>query len=490
MNYIKVMTQTYRPRRGILWLLLSNAIGILAFCHLALATPTSPSYVPGTQQEFHFPSIVKVQLDNGLTVAVVEKHTVPLVQWRLVINAGALQEKEGQAGLSNLTNHMLLAGTNNSDVFTLSQAFDKIGCTIAPTPNFETSGFRGTVLSEKLPDALSLLADVVMNPAFPEKYFSLFRRSFLGQYEAQMRDPVNMSSLLFQAKLFGGTHPFGRPLIGDSLSLTSLQLEEVRDFHTVYWTPNNATLILVGDIDAKTAINLIKDRFRAWRQFPFAAVAQPDFPSPKSISIMLFEESLSKTSEIRMGNISISRSSPEFIPTLLLSRILSGDVTSRFQRELQVKRNIPSRLECAFSYRKHGGFFLVSGYSRATSIDTVVTVILDQMKDIIKNGVSEVELDKAKEEFLEGYIQRFQTSGQIMQDVEEILLYNLSDDYFERLPRLIERITAAEVQQAAQVALDPERIQIIIVGKVEKAAKRLVKIFGKRVKVFRKVEQK
>ncbi|NOY06733.1 MAG: insulinase family protein [Chlorobi bacterium] len=485
------MTQFHRRHRNILRLIFSNIVGIIAFCHLALATSAPFTAGPDDkQQEFHFPPIVKVQLDNGLTVAVVEKHTVPMVEWRLLINAGALQEKEKQSGLSNLTNNMLLAGTKSRDVFTLSQAFDKLGCTIAPTPDFETSGFRGTVLSEKLPDALSLLADIVLNPSFPERYFTFFKKSFLQQYAARMNDPVSMSSLLFQAKLFGGKHPFGRSLIGDSLSLTSMKLEEVRDFHTVYWTPNNATIILVGDIDAKTAIDLIKDRFGNWKQFPFAAVPQPDFPSPKGVSIMVFEEMLANTSEIRMGNVSISRSSPEFVPTLLLSRILSGEVTSRFQRELQVKRRIPSHLECAFSYRKHGGFFLVSGYSRAISTDTVVTVVLDQLKDIIEHGVGEVELEKAKEGFLEGYIQRFQTSNQILQDVEEILVYNLPEDYFERLPHLIAQTTVEEVQQAAQVALDPDRMQVIIIGNVEKFAKRLVKQFGKRVKVFRKVEAK
>gem|GEM_PF-7098452 len=407
-----------------------------------------------------------------------------------MINAGALQEKEKQAGLSNLTNHLLLAGTTNRDVYALSTAFDILGCTIAPTPNFETSGFRGTVLSEKLPDALSLLADVVMNPAFPEKYFRLFKKSFLRQYIYQLSDPVNLSSLLFQAQLFGAKHPFGRSLIGDSLSLSAIQLEEVRDFHTAYWTPNNATLILVGDIDSEVAIRLIKDRFKEWRQFPFAEVPQPDFPSPESIGLLVFEEPLAKTSEIRIGNVSISRSSPEFVPSLLLNRILSGGVTSRFQRELQIKRKIPSRLESAFSYRKHGGFFLVSGYSRANSTDTVLIVILDQLRDVVKHGVGETELERAKEDLLQGYVQRYQISKQIIQDVEEILRNNLPNDYFERLPRLIAQTTAEEVQQAAQVALDPDRIQGVIIGNVEKFAKRLVKKFGKSVKVFRKVKEK
>ena len=412
------------------------------------------------------PPVAKRTLSNGLPVWIVQQQEVPVASLTLVIKSGATADPAGKYGVASLTAAMLDEGAGGKDALALADAIEFLGASLGTGAGFDSSSVSLYTPVARLPEALALMADVAIRPAFAEKDLERLRKERLTSL-TQIRDnPPTIGAVAFPRLIYGEGHRYGTAIGGTTTTVTGLTAADLRAFHKQNYHPGNAHLIVVGDV-SPTVIDQLEKYFgaAAWPQSPAAAATPPALttPEPRARTVYVIDKPGAAQSIIRIGWAGVPRSTPDYYALQVLNTILGGSFTSRLNTNLRETHGYAYGAGSNFDMRLGAGPFVASANVQTDKTSESLTEFFKELANIQK-PISAEELDKAKNYLALGYPADFETTQDIASQLATQVIYNLPDNYFNEFVPKILAVTAADVERVAKKYVTPDKFAVIVVG--------------------------
>jgi zinc protease len=408
-------------------------------------------------------------LSNGLTVLLVENPVIPAIAINATILAGARHEPEEKAGLAIMASNLLDEGTKTRSSIQIAEAIESTGGHLDTDASFERIIASATVLKQDVDLGLELVADLLVNPIFPEDYVAKERSRTLAEIESAKDRPQVVAGWAFNELVYR-THPLHRPAQGYPETIARITREDLLRFHGEFFAPNNAILAIVGDFRIPEIMALIERRFGMWSSHPvaFPTIVKPQRQKERREKFIPMP---AQQANIYLGHLGIERTSPDFYALQVLDTILGGGAgfTAR----------IPQRLrdELGLAYTTFASITMTAGidpgrfvaYIGTSPENTRLAIdgLLNEIRRIIDEPVSVDELEDAKDFLTGSFVFAFESSAQIARFLVQASVYDLGFNYGEKYPRLIRSVTAEDIARVARQYLDPENYTLTVTGPSE-----------------------
>lgn len=431
----------------------------------------------GADPKFTLPKIEKSKLSNGLEVWLVHQNELPIVSMNLVVQTGGTADSK--SGLANVTANLLNTGTKTRSALDISNQMQSIGAQLGTGSDWDSSNVSMSTLTRNMDKALDVFSDVVVNPAFPDKELETQRRRAMVGFIQRKNNPNAVANVAYNSLLYGKNHPYGRQLSGDEESLKSITKDDIQKFYETYYRPNNATLIVVGDADSKTLLPKLEKAFANWKAADVPVAKIPAAPAFEKPGIYIVDKPGAAQSVVTIGHIGVERSNPDYFPLIVMNSLLGGQFTSRVNLNLREEKGYTYGARTGWSFRKGAGPF-------SASADVQTGVTKESVEEFMKelNGirgdipVTQMELEYNKQSIIRRYPSGFETIGQISNQLSNLLIYGLSDSYFNEYIQKVNAVSVADVNRVAKKYLNPSKMAIVIVGDKKVIEPRLKEIGG------------
>jgi zinc protease len=364
-----------------------------------------------------------------------------------------------------LTSALIDEGTKTRSSQEISNQLAAIGARLGTGSDFDNSGMNLLTLSKHLDRALEIYADVITNPSFPESELELQRKSRLASF-MQRRDNANaIAGNVYASLLYGRNHPYGHPATGDDESVRAVANEDIRRFYETYYRPNNAALIVAGDVTPATLMPKLERAFANWKRADVPAVNIETPPMRDKAMLYIVDKPGAAQSVLMIGQVGQPRSTPDYFPLLVMNTMLGGQFTSRVNMNLREDKGYTYGARTAFDYRRSAGPFMATAGVQTAVTKESVYEFLKELRGIRgERPVTPEELEFSKQAIIRGFPRGFETPEQIANRLTDIVLYNLPDDYFNNYIASVRAVKLEDLNRVANRYLDPSRMAILVVG--------------------------
>ena len=399
-------------------------------------------------------------LSNGLKVLVVENHKLPRVRVQLLLDNPPILEGD-KAGVSALTGALLGKGSASIPKDDFNEEVDFLGASI----NFSGQSAFASTLSRYFPRILELMAEAGLNPNFTEEEFEKEKERFIENLRSEEKDVSAVARRVQSALAYGTEHPYGEFV--SIASLESVTLDDVKAFYANYFAPENAYLVLIGDLDLKTAKKLVNANFKGWKSKLQKA---PGFTEAKNLdqpTVNFIDMPNAVQSEISVQNlVSLKMSDPDYIPALIANQILGGGAEGRLFLNLREDKGYTYGSYSSIGTDKYSSArFRASAQVRNAVTDSAVVEMLTEIKRIGSELVSATDLKNAKEKYKGSFVRSLERPETVANFALNIETQGLSQDFYESYLQRIDVVTAEEVLAAAQKYFKLNQLRIVVVGK-------------------------
>jgi predicted Zn-dependent peptidase len=418
----------------------------------------------GPAPELKLPPVQKRTLSNGLPVLVVESHEAPLVQVNLLIRAGSGDDPTGKYGVASLTLAMLDEGAGSRSALQIADDVDFLGAQLSTTSSFDASAVRLNVPVSRLQDALPIMADVALRPTFPQEELDRLRQERITGLLQSKDDPASVAPTAFARLVYGPMHRYGTDAVGTEATLKAMAVPDLRTFHAAMFQPPNAALVITGDVQPDTLLPLLEKHFGGWKAAaPPARATVPQAAQPSPGQIFIVDVPGAQQSQIRIGWVGVARSTPEYFTLQVLNTVLGGSFTSRLNQNLREEHGYSYGASSRFTMRLAPGPFSASAGVQTDKTSESLREFFNELNGITKPIPAE-ELTKAKNYIALGFPSDFESISDLAARLEELVIYRLPDDYFERYVASVQSVTAQAVQKASAAYIQPSKFIVVVVG--------------------------
>jgi zinc protease len=404
---------------------------------------------PGTAPEARFDDFERFELSNGLRVLLAQRSAVPVVNLRMMINAGFAADQAGLPGTADLAMDMLDEGTKSRSALEISDELSVLGATLESGSNLDVSTVSMSALKDKLAPSLDLFADVILNPTFPEEDYRRLQKQQLAAIAQEKVQPVGMALRVFPRLLYGEGHAYSMPLSGSGTEDSVMQIGtgHLKAFHQAFFKPNNATLVVVGDVSASELQPLLEQQFRRWRG--------GDVPA-KNIDLV---------SVIFAGHVAPPKNNDQEIAIEAMNEVLGGSFNARVNMNLREDKH--------WSYGARSLLIDAEGQRPFLVYAPVQTDKTSESMAEIYREVSEIrgerpptaeEVSRAKDKNTLTLAGRWETAGAVADSLAEMVRFGLPDDYWNSYPEKVRELSDRQISDAASDVVQPDGMVWVVVG--------------------------
>jgi len=405
-------------------------------------------------------------MKNGMTVMVLSKPGLPLVQMQLQIPAGAVADPAGREGLAGLTATLLARGTARRDADAFAEQVEFLGGSLDAGAALERSTVEGEFAARDFEVGLGLLAEMVREPAFGREEFDRERGLAVAGIEAAMDEPPALAGLAF-ARWLWGAHPYGRPAGGTTTSVGALTRADVVAFHRARYVPGGAVIIVSGDVGMPRARKAIDSAFGSWKG---AAPKDASFASPAPIKgrrILLVDKPDATQSQILLGNIALRRADPDLYPLTVANTVLGSGFTSWLVDEVRVKRGLTYSIRSQVGARRFAGSLYVATFSKNETVVETINLVIDLMARMRGGGLQAADLDKGRNYVAGLYPLRIEAPDALASEFLDVEFYGLGKGYIDGYQQRIRAVTLEQARAAAARWVPVDDVAITVVGPAE-----------------------
>ena len=408
------------------------------------------------------PQIEQWQTENGAKVLFVASSELPMVDMRIVFDAGGAKDSE-LPGVALLTSGMLSEGTGELDATQIAKHFEDLGARFGANSYRDMSVISLRSLSDKelLTPALDMMSRVITEPSFPNDSFERERKRMLIGIQSSKESIGDVTNKAFYKALYGD-HPYASPTIGTEETVSALKRSDLQKFHKRYFVANNAVIAIMGDVNRKEAEDMA-DKLVAKLPKGQAAAITPKPAKTKAETLRINHPS--QQTHIKMGQPGITRGDPDFFPLYVGNHILGGSgLVSRLSEEIREKRGLSYSAYSGFSPMRANGPYTLSLQTRNDQAEEALQVLQDTLKKYIEHGPTEEELIAAKKNITGSFPLRLASNRSIVEYLSLIGFYNLPLDYLDTFNTKVDAVTQQDIVDAYQKRVSLDQMKTIIVG--------------------------
>ena len=427
---------------------------------------------PGEAPELDFPEIQDYQLENGIRVLQVQRGDLPVVSVSLQFDAGYSADPQDQLGAAGLMSAMLDEGTENYDALEFAARAEELGAVISSGSSLDNSSIGLSALSVNLEDSLELLKEAILNPSFDESELERVRSNWLDQIAREKTEPYSLALRNLPPLLYGDNHPYGIPFTGSGTeeSISALTADQLRAFHRTWIRPDNAQIVVVGNLSREEIEPLLNNEFGDWDAPDIERPAKELFPvDPVEETVIYLMDKPGSPQSLVIGGHLLPPNQDEDREELDMAvRILGGNFNARLNMNL--------REDKGWAYGARASATSAVGqrpliYYAPVQIDRTV----DSLRELIRETNAYIgetpanieELTRSKDGILRSLPGRYETNGSVAGTLQDILMYDRPLDYVDRYQNELESMTLEDVQQAANAYLMPGNTIWLIVGDLD-----------------------
>jgi zinc protease len=420
---------------------------------------------PGKPPVLTVPAWTKSTLANGAELIVSEKRNLPLVAFRITFLGGADQfETAARRGVGSLAASMMSEGTRTRDGEALSNALQLLGTSIGTSVGGESGsiGFEST--TAKFPQALDILADVLLNSTFPAAALERLRAQRLVTLEQAKSQPGSIAGRVYPRLLYGLEHPYGQSTTEHTVK--AITREDVVAFHREYFQPGRALVTVVGDVNAAAVKTTIERALAAWpRGGSKPAFSYPPVPAPRSAAIHLVDRPGAAQATFAVGNPGPPRSTPDYYALQVMNTMLGGMFQSRLNANIREDKGYSYGVSSSFAYGKGPGAFRTGGDMVSAKADAALVEMMKELRGIMgSRPITDEELATAKDALIQRLPNTFSSVQGTNNAIAGIWTQGLPEDYYQQYGKRIAAVSREDVLRVAKQYIDLEHLSIVIVG--------------------------
>jgi predicted Zn-dependent peptidase len=416
---------------------------------------------PEKMKKLSFPKWKEMEIDNGMQVIVVEHHEQPVVTVYFVIRAGSTLDPEGKSSLASYTASLLNKGTKTRNSDELAEWIESYGGDFGAGSGEDFTFVNVSILSEYIDVAYQFLADVVLNPTFPEDELEKERKRVKTALEFELSSPDAMADRHFKSVVYGH-HPYAdAPTVETVEAVTQGDLVA---FHAKNYVPNNAMLFVVGDVDQKEVKKAVEKYFGDWKPGDPDKVVYPEPPERTAKNISLYHRPGSVQTNLYLGHLGLRPDNPDWPAVTVANKVLGGGATGRLFLDLREDKGWTYGAYSTFTKPVDVGYFRATANVRTEVTDSALVEMLDEFEQMVDEPVTEEELDDAKSYLIGNFPTTIETPNQIAGQISQVKMLGLGKKYLEDYRKEIAKVEVDDVQKAMETYLHPDRMALVLVG--------------------------
>jgi zinc protease len=455
----------------------SVAVLLFAVCGFAQAPQATPP-PPTAPRTVQFPTPVEKTLPNGLRVVVVQRSEMPLVSAQLLIKSGGEVDPADLSGVADMTGALLTRGTKTRSATQIAEAIEALGGFINSGARWDSSVVGVDVMSSRIGPAMEILADVVRNPAFKDEEIDRLRRQYLNNLRVSLGQPGAIARFA-AARVIYRDAPYGHPLSGTPESLPRIKRDDIARLHGMFYRPDNAILVIGGDISAVDGFAIAQKYFGDWQkpaaELPRVALTTPA-NDPGNRRILVIDMPDAGQAAVLAARSAINRSSPDYFRGIVSNAILSG-YSGRLNWEIRVKRGLSYGAGSSLDMRRWAGSFSATAQTKNDSGAEVASLTLAEISKLASGDLPETELTTRKASLNGGFARGLETTGGLVGQVSSLAIYGVNFDQINQFVGSVQAVKAADVKSFAATHLNVDSTSVIVVGDAKKFLPALQKAF-------------
>ena len=428
------------------------------------------------QPHFEAPVPVQKKLKNGARVLIVENHAVPLVAVDVRFLHGVDVDPPDRPGLAEFVSDTVDEGTQTRTATRLAEQTEDLAAHLGASAGLESTSVHLNCLSDTLPQALDLLADVVQHPAFRTEDVERVRVLRLTALQQKRASIGALAGDAVARLLFGAQHPWGKPSGGTPEAVAAITPEELRKFHATWWVPNNAVIAISGDVEPAGIVRLLDEKFAQWKARPLPALKLPTPPTLSRRSIVALSKPNATQSQVWVVGRLFKASDPDALPLRVANMTLGGLFTSRLMTNLRETHGYSYGVYSRLSLLRASGTFSASGGIIARNTVEAVGEYEKELAKFATGAVSETELSSAKEALIRSLPSALETNDAVAGAMGNLVSLGLPLDYYRTLPGRIAKVGQKDVKRAVTRWMKPAQWPVVIVGPVGQSKGELEKL--------------
>lgn len=441
-----------------------SSVAAIALAGIAGAQATTPPG-PGPLRPYAVPPVNIQTLPNGMRIAVVERHSLPIVTGRIQVDAGAVREPSAKAGLAVLTARMLSEGTTQLTGAQIAEKMADLGAQFGTSGSFGSAAASITSLSTVFPEALKLAASTVTSPSFTAGDFSRILAQSIAGYEQSMSQGSAVASKIFVQSVYDSATPYSRLNSGTKASLSKLTREDVVNWHKAMYSPATTTVMLVGDITPAQARAAVEKAFAGWTN-PAPSLTQLSNKA-RSVSgtrVILVDRPGSVQTSISVGQAVPAWDNPEYFAILGASQILGGGFGARINMNLREKHGWTYGAFSSYNPLSGVGTFAITSEVRTNATDSALAETVREYKHIASDAVSEEEVRDQMNNIVASFPSSVQTVQGLLGRISNVVTYGLPADFYGTYRERIAALTPNDIARVGKSVLTPNDLTIVAVG--------------------------
>jgi zinc protease len=427
-------------------------------------TPQATPPAPAPPRSVQFPKPVEKTLANGLRVIVVDRPGTPLVTAQLVIKNGGEVDPPELAGLGNMLSDLVTKGTEKRSATQIAEEIEALGGSLYSSARWDSTRMGVDVMSSKIEAAVDILADVVRHPTFKSEEIERLRQQTLDDLTVELGEPGSIARYVAARVIFGDA-PYGQPLAGTTESITRISRDDFLKYHERWYRPDNAILVLGGDLKATSAFALAQKYFGDWKKpaEPLPALPVPNPLTSAGPRVLVVDKADAGQAAVLVARPGIERTNPDYFRGLVANSVLSG-YSGRLNQEIRIKRGLSYGAGSQLDTRRNVGPFLASAQTKNQSAAQVAELLLGEVGRLATAPVPDIELNPRKAVVVGNFARNLETNAGLVAQVATLAVYGISFDEINRYIGNVQGINAGDVQRFAGAHLDAKATSVVIVG--------------------------
>lgn len=443
------------------------------------AQKTAPE--PLAPVPFQIPSPFETTLSNGLRIVIFENGRLPLVSYRLAFISGDAHDPKDNVGLTSAMTSMLTEGTEEHSSREFAEKIERLGAALNVSASDDFTIISASALSMYSDDILALIAEVVFRPTFPEEELDLYRRNTIENLKFQRSQP-NFLANEQTSRILYGEHPYAT-ISPKPADIEKLDRADLIKLHEQRLIPNNAVLIVVGDVGREEMLSTLESHFGDWPRGESSAVENPDLPTRSGRTVTIVDRPGSAQSNIVLSNLAINRNSPDYFPVLVMNQVLGAGASSRVFMNLREEKGYTYGAYTRLDMKKLAGDFAATAEVRTSVTGDSLKEFFYELKRIRDERVPDVELADAKNYLTGVFPLRAETQEGMTGLILNQQLYGLPADYLQSYRDNVNAVTAKDVERVAKEYIHPDRLAIVIVGDAGEVLPQ-VRAYAEEIEIF------
>lgn len=425
--------------------------------------------------EFQKPQVETFTTDNGITFYLVEDNELPLIDVNVRVRTGEVLVPNEKAGLASITGTVMRSGgTENYSADSLNTLLENRAASIETSIGFTSGNARMNVLKEDFDKLLPVFIDILTNPAFPEEKIELAKTQQKSAISRRNDNPQQVGIREFQALIYGEDSPYGRNTEYETIN--NISRDDLVNFHNAHFSAANMMVGVVGDFDAEHMKQKLKDSFGALPAGDKTTLEFPEINYQPESTINFAEKSNVNQSFVMMGHLGGLRNNPDYAKVQVMNRVLSGGFSGRLMQVVRTEMGLAYAVFGQYGMNSfYPGMFYAGVMTKSSTTAEAIDAIIEQIERLQNEPITEQELQDVKDQILNSAVFEYDSYEEVLRERMSNTYRGLPADAFEQYIEGVKETTVEDVQRVAQEYLNPDKLQILVVGNKEEIGDQLEK---------------